>query len=496
VWRRLVVALAVIAALAAASVYWFLSGGGIRLALERQASAWLGQPVRIRTAGAQIVPRLGIQLNDVRIGNPVRLALADVEVSTGLQALFSRRIEDAEILVSDSRLDLPLPFALPASGNGASSTPQQGGITVASIRAINLRNVVVASRGREIAVSAESALAGTRLELKRFRARSGMTEVDVSGTVSLSPRVDATLKATANRLDLDDLLALADAFTPTTPGDERRSGELLAGRLAVALRAARGTAASVQLSELAADVLVEGNRVRLSPASFQLFGGRYTGALNMDVRDTLAVTLSAAINNLDVAQLAAFGGVEGSITGKLSGNGRFTGRGRDMRAVLINTSGSGNATIADGTLRRLDLIRTVILFFGRPAAEAPASAGERFNRIAATFSIARQVVRSDSLTLQSQDVDLMGTGSLTIPTKALDGRANLVLSESLSSQAGTDFARYTREGNRIVLPAIIGGTLDQPRVSIDAAAAVQRGIRNEVERRLKGLLDRFKRPPQ
>jgi len=63
------------------------------------------------------------------------------------------------------------------------------------------------------------------------------------------------------------------------------------------------------------------------------------------------------------------------------------------------------------------------------------------------------------------------------------------LSEKLSAQAGTDLIRYTREGNRVVLPTTLGGSLEHPSVNIDAKAALQRGIRNETERRLKGLLD-------
>ena len=65
-----------------------------------------------------------------------------------------------------------------------------------------------------------------------------------------------------------------------------------------------------------------------------------------------------------------------------------------------------------------------------------------------------------------------------------------MLSEALSSQAGTDLLRYTREGNRVVLPATLGGTLEGPRLSIDAAAALRRGIQNEIGERLKGLFGR------
>jgi hypothetical protein len=71
-----------------------------------------------------------------------------------------------------------------------------------------------------------------------------------------------------------------------------------------------------------------------------------------------------------------------------------------------------------------------------------------------------------------------------------------MLSEALSAQAGTDLVRFTREGNRVVLPALVGGTLGSPRVTIDAAAAAKRGLENEVQRRLKGLFDRIKPPPQ
>ena len=491
--RRLLIFTLAVFALAAGAVYWFFSGDGVRRALERQATAWLGQPVRIANASAQIFPRIAVQLRDVRIGNPARVSLADVEVSTGLRALFGRRVEDAEIILSDSRLDLPLPFSLPTTTSATASSTSSAAFTVASIRAITLEDIRVASRGREILVSAESSLSGNRLELTRFFARSGETAVEASGTVELAPAIHAKLRASANRLDFDDLLALVDAFTPPQP--TRRGGTLLPGRLDAQLRAARGTAAGVQLGNLAATLTARGNRVTLSPASFELFGGRYEGTLDADLGDRLTVALISRMTGLDVAELAAFGGVAGTITGRLSGDGRFTGRGRDFAAVLAAASGSGRATITDGTMRRLELVRTVVLFFGRPATDAPASAGERFSRMAATFQLARQVLTSDSLTMESPDVNLAGSGTLTIPTKALDGRANLLLSEELTAQAGTDLVRFTREGNRVVLPAIVGGTLDRPRVTIDAVAAARRGIRNEVERRLKGLFDRLKPPP-
>jgi hypothetical protein len=39
----------------------------------------------------------------------------------------------------------------------------------------------------------------------------------------------------------------------------------------------------------------------------------------------------------------------------------------------------------------------------------------------------------------------------------------------------------------VVLPARLGGTLEQPRITINAVAALRRGIQNELGERLKGL---------
>src|SRR3569832_1142205 len=101
----------VLVAGAAGFLYWFLSGDGIRRALEQQATAWLGLLVHIASARAQLYPRAGIQLTDVRLGEPARVTLQNVAISAPLRPLLSRRIEDAELTLAKSRIDLPLPFA-------------------------------------------------------------------------------------------------------------------------------------------------------------------------------------------------------------------------------------------------------------------------------------------------------------------------------------------------------------------------------------------------
>jgi hypothetical protein len=180
------------------------------------------------------------------------------------------------------------------------------------------------------------------------------------------------------------------------------------------------------------------------------------------------------------------------MTGTLTGAGQFSGRGADLATALAGARGQGTATILNGTIQHLNLIRTVVLFFGRPA-PGGLPAADAFDRIDVRFGLAAGLLTAEALALHSADADIVGSGTLDGTSKALTGQVDVSLSESLSAQAGSDLRRYTREGDRIVLPARIGGKLGQPTVTIDAAAALQRGLRNEVQRRLDGLLERFGR---
>jgi hypothetical protein len=491
--RRLILAtvaaVAVLVVVAAGAAYWFFGRDGFRRALEAQATAWSGQPVHIGAARAQFLPRLAIQLEDIRVGDPVQLALDEVDLAADIRPLFAGRIENADVLVSDSRIDMPVPFGLPQPNQGADAA-SDAPVRIVSIKSITLRNVRLRSRGREIVVSADSSLDGTTLALRRFAAESGGTTLAVEGVVALSPRVDAQLKATANRLDLDELIALTAAFAPepavrpATPGP--------APRIAAAISAEQATAGTIQMRQFTTELGLDGDSMTLNRLRFEMFGGRYEGAITARLGTRLSATLDSQITDLDVAQLAAFGGVPDTITGRLSGAGRFTGSGADVAQLLRGARGTGTAAIVDGSIRRLQLVRTVILFFGRPAADAREGT-DRFDRLDTEFSLANRVLRARACSLHSPDADIVGTGSLNLDTEALDGRADLVLSEALSAQAGTDLYRYTREGNRVVLPASIGGTLAMPRLTIDAAAAAKRGLRNEIERRLKGVLEGFGR---
>ena len=243
--------------------YQLMSGDSVRLALERQATSWLGQPVRIGAARARIFPRPGLTLHDVRAGEPVGLMLSDLQISTGLRPLWSRRIADAEISVANSRINLPLPFTLPEAA--PASTTQTGGIRLESVRTIQLRNITAASRGREITISADASLSQGNLRLQQFTAASGASALEAHGDIRLSPRLDADVEVNAAHVDVDDLIALADAFAPRTPRRGPATAAPLPGRIVARVTAQTARASGIDLRQFVSTLVAQGSERSCSP---------------------------------------------------------------------------------------------------------------------------------------------------------------------------------------------------------------------------------------
>jgi hypothetical protein len=135
------------------------------------------------------------------------------------------------------------------------------------------------------------------------------------------------------------------------------------------------------------------------------------------------------------------------------------------------------------------MVRTVVLAFGKPSGAPPEGSGSAFSRIGGRFTLRGGELASETLAMTSRDFDLAGRGTLQLMSGAVTARVNVVLSEELTSQAGTDLRRYAQEDGRVILPATISGTLQRPSVSVDIAAATRRALGNELKRRTKSLLE-------
>ena len=490
----LVLLLTLVAGGAWVAVRVMLAPERVRAAVEAQLSAALGERVRIGSATARIFPAVGLELNVLTIEHTTT-RLASVAVETGLRPLFSRRVENAQITLSNGRVEIPWLVALLTSMAQAPVTAAAGGgLTVVSVRTIELRDVVFAAGKHELRVDADGLYQEDRLELSRLAARGDGSAFTATGALASVSRMTGLFGIDADTLNLDALLALASAAAPT--GDAQPTARRASPGFSIdaAVKARSGHGAAMAFTDLSAHMRVTPGAVYLAPVSLQAFNGRFSGRVTINTgRRVPETAIVGDASGIDMAALSAFAGSPGTISGTLAGQATVTCACVDLQRVRSGMTGSGRFEIVEGQIPGLHVVRSVILAFGRPADDARASAGERFSRIAATFTLGDGRIATRDLALASPDFDMRGEGTLSTVSAAIDFTADLVLSPELSRQAGTDLVRYAHEGDRVILPATLSGTLGSPRVFINVEEALGRALKNELERRGRSLLDRLLR---
>jgi uncharacterized protein involved in outer membrane biogenesis len=512
--RKLVIALAVVLALAVAAVLLIarslLGSESVRARVQEQIASLTGQPVTVGAANARVFPRVSLELAEVTIGEPAAIVAKRITIATGLRGLLARRVEDAEVVLSDATLTLPLraplvapqpPPPAPAStapasppADAAGAQPGPAGFTIASVRVISAENLVVDVAGKRVRLDLQSALEGDRLDVSRLTARSDRASLEARGAIESLRRLEGSFTVTGNPLDLDELLALSAGLAGSR-GASAKSGAAPADRsmrLKIDLTAPAGTVAGYAFSKLAATVAITPATIALTPVSFGMFGGTFEGTMQADPQsEPLAVEGRGTIGGMDVAALAAAAGSAGAITGRLNARVSLAARGVDGATLLKTLRASAEGAVVDGNIPGLDMVRTVILAFGKPSGAPPPGSGSAFSRPGGTFQLANGTLASSNLALASRDFDLLGKLVMTVPGARLDARADVILSEELTKQAGTDLRRYAQEDGRVVLPARITGTLAQPVVTVDVAAAMGRALQNELKRRGRSLIDQL-----
>lgn len=430
--RKLLIAALVVAVLGvsllALIAQRLLDREAVRAAVEGQATRALAQPVRIGGLDWELSARPRVVLTEVSIGEPAAIRLQRVEVTTGLRALFSKRVEQAGLVVSGSQVQLPLPFSLFAGGAGAASATTSAAddaaaaFAIVSVDRLALRDITLQVGQSRLVLDLESSLQGRRLAISQVRLRSEHSTVEGTGDLPDVGVLRGALALKAESLDLDELLAVASGISasgagPSAPGSREASGTAGGATpldLRVDLTAARGRALGQEFTDLSTRLAVTRAGVVLDPLGLRLLDGRLDGQLRVDTSGpTTVVSVAGQIDGMDVAKLAALAGSAGAITGRLSGQVRLQAPADASGAMLRAARGTATLSIADGAVPGLDLVRPVITAFGT---SGQVGEGDRsFSRLGGSFALADGVLGSDDLALASRDVDLEGRGTVSWP---------------------------------------------------------------------------------
>ncbi len=488
--------------------------GLVRASAEARLSAALGQPITIGEIGFTLAPRPAFTGSGIRVGAAdaqaaPSLRIDSVRVVPRLRSFFSDTIRIEEVRLDGFTVSIlrdrngwHAPAAFPA--------PSQGGpaaVAIERVRVAGGRLIVFDSVERGVRetssiddIRAEMLIDAAGLRLAPFSGRVGTSAIDGEATANATGFRLSFNAPTINDADLEPLLGLLGAARPaivrldgaaaasvSVTIDRARSR--LTGRGTVRVPAL--TVQPLRMQRVEAPFTIDGSRLRFTDTTFVLNGGAHRGLVTLSLdADPARWSSESDLEGVDVgALLDALAGRDARIDGR----GRIGGRlqGRMEKDFVSGIDGRARLEVEDGVLHDFPLLATV----NRTLRLAEAAGNDtRFERLSATLAIARGAAATDDLAIDARDLRVEAAGRI-----GFDGALNLhglamISADRVSSAVASvhELARAKNSRGEIELPLKISGSLGAPQFEIDLETAVRHGVRDELMRRLRGLI---RRPP-
>ncbi len=213
-------------------------------------------------------------------------------------------------------------------------------------------------------------------------------------------------------------------------------------------------------------VTVDNSRAVLDLREVSLFGGAITGQLVANNRSGLSVRADVRARNVALlpmlTELADFRRLQGTANIDLN----VLGSGGSLNAIMNSLSGQGQVSFARGEILGLDLggmLRNLDMSY---MGEGQSTV---YDSITGSFAINSGVLRNDDLQLSAPRFSVSGRGDVGLGARTLDYR---VVPAALGSDGG--------DGLRV--PLMITGPWDAPRFRLDLEALARERLEEEAQR--------------
>ncbi|HUL92257.1 MAG TPA: hypothetical protein VLV56_07895, partial [Burkholderiales bacterium] len=269
---------------------------------EKEAQAWLGQPVKIGSVNLTLVPLPQLKFEKVAIGRDPQLRAAVIKASPELATLLEDRV---------------------------------------SLRTLELDNVTLPKEFLAVLLQDKGGRRG--FGVQRITAKGLKIDAPELGLPPLE--LDASLLNGALRTA--SLSGAGPISVKLEPGGGKAAIEIAAGTLPLPLGIDLG------LSEFTGKGIVTGSELVLTTTEARAFGGRIFG--NARIRWSSGWSLEGELSarQMDAAKVA--GPLLGS--GTLQGKGRLSMRGLLPERMILNSQLEGNFTVQKGSVSNVDMTR-------------------------------------------------------------------------------------------------------------------------------------------
>jgi AsmA protein len=340
---------------------------------------------------------------------------------------------------------------------------------------------------KNVAASVGQTNATGQLTLKNFAAPQvqfalNADKVDVTELQSLT----ATPAAPAKRADngVWQITPRADAQTRANaePGIVTKmtgSGTVAIGTI---------TYNDLVLNNTHANVNLDHGVVKLNPITADLYNGKETGSITIDLRPAQPVyNVNLKTEKVDANKLiSSVSDLKQTLYGLLSSNVNASFSSTSADTIARSLNGTLALNLSNGKLMKLDLLHE-LASVGKFLGSAVPSAPKGFTNLVSltgNFDVKNGVAQTNNLKAVIDGGTMAATGLVNLADQSLNLKVSAVLNKALSQQVGgtqvggfMNTALANNQGE-LVVPVLITGTFQHPQVAPDVQQIAQMKLQN------------------
>ena len=237
--------------------------------------------------------------------------------------------------------------------------------------------------------------------------------------------------------------------------------------------------------------------VRMDPITADVCGGKETGNITMDMRPVQPVySVNLKTDKVDANKLiSSVSSLKQTLYGVLGSNVNATFSSSSADSIARSLNGNLDLNLSNGKLMNMDLLHelaTVGKFLGNKF--GPPKNFTNLAQLTGNFDVKNGVAQTNNLKAVIDGGTMAATGMVNLADQSLNLHITAVLTKALSQQVGgnqvggyMNTALANNQGE-LVLPVIVTGSFQHPRVEPD--------VRQIAEMKLQNLLPTSKNPGQ
>ncbi len=246
---------------------------------------------------------------------------------------------------------------------------------------------------------------------------------------------------------------------------------------------------NLEIGESAAQVGLTNGLLKLFIVKAALYEGSIKGSVDVNGSGPSAnIATNIALEGVQIEPLMTALSGKSRLKGKANLTFALRGNGVSERAIVSTLEGNGSLKVADGAVKGVNIAQFLRdakkgFLFGSNSSEST-----DFTELTATFTVQQGILTNKDLAMKSPALRLSGSGTVNLPSRALNYKLMPTIAATSKGQGGKDNV------GGLTIPLLISGPWSNPQVVPDVAGLVQENLKDPtaLKQNLKDIKSQIK----